>query len=725
MPQRQARIRAAAPAALAGAVLVGLLLVGPRPSHAYIDLPLPSLAALCKDANRGTEAIAVLRVERVNRERRGIVFRKVRDLKGNFPAGRRYFGDTFTHVIRESANDWLLFKPHNHMDPNRLELQNQAILAWAAEGKTAVLFERGGEQAVCVGHLWYTARPAVSGGRPGSPKDIPYRSDRDRPPAQEQWVYGGASDPRFARLFCGDVDELVSAVTDLLAGKTDVTVPRMVGTAEMLSDRTGPVLRFRADREEFPDRGGFTPDARPRKGYYTPFADQAPWSTHRGDPQRTGSDGGPGPVRLRVLWAYRSSDHFVAPLAPGAEDLYASSLGAFNAPGFHALALDPAGDRQPRWSKGPPLLRQPIAGAPAQVRAHTDLLVFGDGFHTDGGGSLRCLRASDGFPLWQLPVAGNLVHFEGTPTFAGGRLYAGGGNAGVVCLDPSRVTFEGKEQDLRAVQPVLEQRWKDLLTAYEIERKKDPQFALAPDEGMLPQPAPKQLWQQGQGRWHVDAPVAVVGDRVLAASAYLDDEKAGERALVCLRAADGGVAWTVPLRLNPWAGPTVGPYVLVGCSSIRLDPKGIPGATGEVVAVELDTGRVRWRREVPGGVLSPVAVREGLAVFTATDGKVRAWDAFTGADRWAYEAGAPFFTGVSVAENVVYTADIKGAVHAIGLEDGRRRGLLDLGTDPAVGAAVMVYGSPVVQGGRLYLATCSLGDGAGRATNAVVCVVEK
>jgi hypothetical protein len=287
------QFRSRCPAVLLAAPLIGLLLAEPRPARAYIDIPVPSLAELCKDGNRGTDTIAVLRVEKVNREKRGIVFSKVRDLKGSFPSQGKYFGDTFTHVIRESANDWLILKPHNHMDADRLEWQNQAILAWAAEGKKAVIFQRGGEHAVCTGHHWYTARPAVSGGRPGG--DIPFKSDREKPPEKEPWVYGGASDPRFARFFCGDVDELITAVADLRAGKTDVAVPRMVGTAKLVSDRAGPILRFRADRPEFGDRGGFTPDARPKTEYYTPFADQAPWGAHRGNPQRTGTDDGPGP----------------------------------------------------------------------------------------------------------------------------------------------------------------------------------------------------------------------------------------------------------------------------------------------------------------------------------------------------------------------------------------------------------------------------------------------
>jgi outer membrane protein assembly factor BamB len=183
--------------------------------------------------------------------------------------------------------------------------------------------------------------------------------------------------------------------------------------------------------------------------------------------------------------------------------------------------------------------------------------------------------------------------------------------------------------------------------------------------------------------------------------------------------------WKVPLTFNPWAGPTVGPYVLVGCSSIRLDPKAVADARGEVVAVELDTGKVKWRKNVPGGVLSAVAVKEGLALFTATDGKVRAWDAFTGQERWIYDAKAPFFAAVAAAGKTVYAADLKGVIHAINLTDGKKQWVLDLATDPAIKAPGAVYGSPVVHGGRLYLATCNLGTEAGKAPNVVVCIGDK
>ena len=164
---------------------------------------------------------------------------------------------------------------------------------------------------------------------------------------------------------------------------------------------------------------------------------------------------------------------------------------------------------------------------------------------------------------------------------------------------------------------------------------------------------------------------------------------------------------------------------MVGCSSIRLEPKAIAGARGEVVAIELDTGKVKWRKEVPGGVLSSVAVKAGMAIFTASDGKVRAWDAFTGLEKWTYDARAPFFAGPAVTKNAVYAADLNGVVHALDLADGKKEWALDLGADPATKASGMVYGSPVIHRGRLYLATCNLGEKTARTQNVVVCIGDK
>jgi len=402
--------------------------------------------------------------------------------------------------------------------------------------------------------------------------------------------------------------------------------------------------------------------------------------------------------------------------------LYVSGLGPFNSSSFTALSLAPNSPKRIAWSKSAPYLKLPIVSAPAMAG---DQLVFGDGMHQTDGAVLHCVRAGSGFPIWQYPVPGRLVHLEGPPTIADNKVFIGGGNAGVLCVDLNRVTLDAKEVDTAAARSAIEKKWKELLAKYEAEKKIDPDFAVPPNEDALPKPAPKLQWQQGRDQWHVDVGVAIAGDRVLAASAFLDEEKTGERCLACLSAIDGGMRWKTALRLNPWAGPTAaGNVVLVGGSSIRFDPSQVSGAIGEVTAIDINSGAVLWRKDIAGGVLSPIAVRGELAVFTATDGRVRGWDVKSGQEKWSHDAGAPFFAAPAVTPDMAYVADLKGIVHAIQLRDGKRLWKFELSTDPVAKASGMVYGSPIVAGGRLYVATCQLENGDRQGQRAVVCIGE-
>ena len=445
----------------------------------------------------------------------------------------------------------------------------------------------------------------------------------------------------------------------------------------------------------------------------------ADWPTHRGNLARTGCiDDQPGPSSAKVIWVHKSSDHFIAAPVPTGDSVLVSALAAFNSSNLQSLTVEPAAKPRIRWLKTVPYLKLPTVCAPAVAG---QLLVFGDGMHQTDGAVLHGLRLDTGLPLWQLPVPGQLVHLEGAPTIAGNRIYIGGGNAGVLCVDPARLELDGKEVDAAAAQTILDQRWKELQVKYEQEKKVDPDFAIAPSEDSLPKPRPKLVWQAGAGKWHVDAAVAVVGERVLAATAFLDQERSGLRALTCLKIGSGDVLWQTPLKFNPWAGPTVvGDLAIVGCSSIRLEPKDLAKAQGEVVAISLADGTIKWRRELPAGIVSTVAVKDQLAVFTGTDGKVRAWEIQTGQEKWSVDGNAPYFAGPAIAGNTIYVADLKGVVRAIGL-DGQPIWTFNLATDPAVQAPGMVYGSPVVSGGRLFVATCNIESGV-KSTTVVVCL---
>src|SRR5205823_3664311 len=106
--------------------------------------------------------------------------------------------------------------------------------------------------------------------------------------------------------------------------------------------------------------------------------------------------------------------------------------------------------------------------------------------------------------LWRLNVPGELVHMEGSPSVANGRVFIGAGSGGVFGVDLTRVTLEGKELPLADAEALMDKKWKDLVAKYEEEKKKDPDFAIPPNEMSLAPPSPKVWWEQGKGQWHVD-----------------------------------------------------------------------------------------------------------------------------------------------------------------------------------------------------------------------------
>src|SRR5262249_19344082 len=155
-----------------------------------------------------------------------------------------------------------------------------------------------------------------------------------------------------------------------------------------------------------------------------------------------------------------------------------------------------------------------------------------------------------------------------------------------------KVKLDGKDMDIKEIQKVLDQKWQELLKKFEEDKKKDPCFAIPPTEDMLPKPTPSLLWQEGRKKWHVDAPVAGIGDKVLVASAFLDKEKEGDRAVFCLDSKTGKQLWRSALTVNPWGGPSViDDTVVVSGSSIGYAPSSLKGAKGELTAFDLATGK--------------------------------------------------------------------------------------------------------------------------------------
>lgn len=447
----------------------------------------------------------------------------------------------------------------------------------------------------------------------------------------------------------------------------------------------------------------------------------SPWATYRGNPQRTGhTDARPGPQEPAVAWHVVSQDHYVASPVPLGEDrILFSALGAFNRP---LIQVYPLSGKTPLWARTAPFLKLPTVSSPA---TSGQVLVLGDGMHQDSGGFLRCLTLDTGLPLWELALPGELVHLEGAPTIAHDCVFIGAGAAGVLAVELNKATLDGQSLDLKDIRQRQRQKWADLQAQYEKDKKKDPDFAIPPSEDQLHKPQPKLLWQAGEKRWHVDAPVNYHNGRLFVASSYLDKEKVGERALFCLDSRTGQTQWRAELALNPWGGASLlGQTVIVTGSSVGYYFNQLKGAKGDISAFNASNGQPLWRKEIPtGGVVGCAALADDLAVCTSTDGKVRAFKIADGERAWLYDARTPFFAPPAIAAGTVYVADLLGVVHALEMKTGRLLWRFDAAR--TVNAPGMVYGGPTLHDGKIFLATANLEGPSARKPTAIICLGSK
>ena len=156
------------------------------------------------------------------------------------------------------------------------------------------------------------------------------------------------------------------------------------------------------------------------------LAEDAPWATYRGGARRTGNtDGKAGPASAPQLeWAMKSDEHFVASPVPAGDAILFSAIGAFNRPNVLSLPASPKDAKavKPTWNKTAPFLRLPTVSSPAVIG---DKIIFGEGMHQTDGAVLYCLPADGGFLYWARNVPGELVHMEGSPAIANGKVYVG------------------------------------------------------------------------------------------------------------------------------------------------------------------------------------------------------------------------------------------------------------------------------------------------------------
>ncbi len=176
--------------------LLVLLWAGAPAAARYIEAPY-SLGRLVAEATN----ILVMQVEKVDKQANRILYRKVRDIKGQHPS------DVLRHNIAQAG-----FHPR--------EWQN--VMAWAEPGKLAIFCYNGGASETCIDMYWYQA----------------YGAGPD-------WAMSHA-EPFLLRSYAGKPEKLAMVVEEIMANR-EVIVPAMMdGDKNTLHLRTAKVQRLRA-----------------------------------------------------------------------------------------------------------------------------------------------------------------------------------------------------------------------------------------------------------------------------------------------------------------------------------------------------------------------------------------------------------------------------------------------------------------------------------------------
>lgn len=92
---------------------------------------------------------------------------------------------------------------------------------------------------------------------------------------------------------------------------------------------------------------------------------------------------------------------------------------------------------------------------------------------------------------------------------------------------------------------------------------------------------------------------------------------------------------------------------------------------GEVIALALKDGRVRWRRDLKLPLSGGPAAGHGLVVLGASKGQIVALDAATGANRWQTRVNGELLSEPAISESVVVIRAVDGKLHGLDAASGR------------------------------------------------------
>jgi outer membrane protein assembly factor BamB len=201
-------------------------------------------------------------------------------------------------------------------------------------------------------------------------------------------------------------------------------------------------------------------------------------------------------------------------------------------------------------------------------------------------------------------------------------------------------------------------------------------------------------WVAG-GNSLLEFPPAIGYGRLFAANA------AGQ--LFALNTRTGARAWTFATKRCVAASPAIGRagFGTIYESFLSRQPcGGAKNADGEVVAVSVGAGTLRWRRRIGPTETSPLL--DGNSLYVGDwNGKVYALNAQNGQTRWAFSTGGAVKGGAAISGNRLFIGSYDGHVYALNAHSGRL--IWRASSDPRLFGHGTFYSTPAVGYGRVYI----------------------
>jgi outer membrane protein assembly factor BamB len=124
------------------------------------------------------------------------------------------------------------------------------------------------------------------------------------------------------------------------------------------------------------------------------------------------------------------------------------------------------------------------------------------------------------------------------------------------------------------------------------------------------------------------------------------------------------------------------------------------GIDGQVVALNADTGKVRWKVTIGPSESSPLVV-DGVVYVGDWNGKVYAFNAATGSTRWTFSTGGKVKDAMAYAGGHIYFGSYDHHVYALNARTGKL--FWRASAQQRLGSRGTFYSTPAVAYGRVYI----------------------